>query len=120
MAVLVYCGLTGLVAGFHLCLILGAPWGHLTMGGRWPGRLSTGQRLVSALSIAVLTLLALIVAARGGLLAQAFPDWAIWAVLAYLALAIIMHVATPSAAERRLWLPVILGMTAAVLVVEFA
>lgn len=119
-AAAIYCVLTAVVAGFHLCLILGAPWGHLTMGGRWPGVLTIRLRMVSGLSILVLTALAWIVAAQGGLVATPFPAWAMRVVLAYLALAIVMHLATPSRAERRLWLPVILAMTLAALGVQFA
>lgn len=119
-AALIYCGLTGLVAGFHLCLTFGALWGHFTMGGRWPGKMSIRQRMVSALSILVLALLAWVVAGQAGMVAAPFPAWSIWGVLAYLALAIVMHIVTPSRAERRLWLPVILGMSAAALTVTFA
>ena len=119
MAAVIYCSLTGLVAVFQLCIVMGAPWGHLTMGGRWPGVLPLQGRLLSALSILVLALMALIVAEQGGLVSLSFPQWAIWAVLAYLALAILMHIATPSSAERRLWLPIILAMTTAALATQF-
>jgi hypothetical protein len=54
--------------------------------------------------------MASVVAARAGLLARQFPAWCIHAVVAFMVLSIAMHVATPSAAERQLWLPVILTM----------
>ncbi len=96
---------------FHTAMMLGAPWGHLTMGGRWAGALPLPARGLSAVSAAVILLMASVVTARAGLLPWRFPGWSIYAVLAFLVASLAMHVATPSAAERRLWLPVILAMT---------
>ncbi len=95
---------------FHAAMMLGAPWGHLTMGGRWSGTLPLPARGLSALSAALILLMASVVAARAGLSAWRFPEWSIYAVVGFLVLSIAMHVATPSTAERQLWLPVILAM----------
>lgn len=103
---------------FHFAAICGAPVGHLTMGGRWPGVLPPAVRLLSALSMVMMLLLSVIVLARAGVIDRAFPVWCNRAVLGYLAVAIVMHVATPSTAERNLWLPVIIGLTASALWVE--
>lgn len=35
------------VIAFHVAMICGAPWGHLTMGGRWPGALPPAARWLS-------------------------------------------------------------------------
>jgi hypothetical protein len=96
---------------FHMAMVLGAPWGHLTMGGRWHGALPLAARGLSVLSSALILWMAGVVAARAGLLAWRFPAWSIYAVVAFMVLSIAMHVATPSAAERHLWLPVIVVMT---------
>ena len=95
---------------FHAAVMLGAPWGHLTMGGRWSGTLPLPARGLSAVSAALILLMASVVAARAGLSAWKFPAWSMYAVVGFLVLSIAMHVATPSAAERQLWLPVILAM----------
>lgn len=106
----IYAALTGVVCAFHLALILGASLGHLTMGGRWPGVLPLEGRVTSAVSIVILAGLAVVVLARAGVLRLKLPTWAIWVVAGYLALGVALHVATPSAAERALWLPQILVM----------
>ncbi len=100
---------------FQLALIGGAPWGALTQGGGAPGALSAQARAVAAVSAALLCGMALIVRARAGLLAE---PWAprlarlVWLVVAYCALGVLANAATPSAAERQLWLPVVLVMLA--------
>lgn len=111
--------LSGVVAVFHFAAICGAPVGHLTMGGRWPGALPPAARLLSALSMGLILLLAFVVLARAGVVEHSMPPWRMRAVLGYLALAIPMHVATPSPGERNLWLPVILALSASALWVEF-
>jgi len=64
-------------------------------------------------------LLAFVVLVRAGVVEWSIPRWGMRAVLGYLAVAIPMHVATPSPGERKLWLPVILALTASALWVEF-
>lgn len=117
IAAWIYVAATGLVVVFHLAVILGAPVGHLTMGGRWRGALPPVGRLAAALSASLLTGLALVVLARAGVIGLDLPGWSIWAVVGVTALSVLAHIATPSAAERALWLPVILVMLASVLVV---
>jgi hypothetical protein len=109
----------GITLAFHLAMILGAPWGHLTMGGRWEGALPLAARGLSAASAALTILMALVVAAKAGLLNWRFPVWAFRAVLVLMALSVVLHLATPSRAERRLWLPVILAMAAGTIAVAW-
>jgi hypothetical protein len=101
---------SAMTVAFHTAMMLGAPWGHLTMGGRWAGALPLPARGLSAVSAVLILLMASVVAARAGLLAWRFPAWSTSVVVAFMVLSIAMHVATPSAAERHLWLPVILAM----------
>ena len=108
----IYAALTAVVCAFHLAVILGAPLGHLTMGGRWKGALPVEGRIGSALSMLLLATMAGVVMARAGLLRWRVPGWAIWGVVALLGVSVVMHVLTPSAAERALWLPQILVMLA--------
>ena len=113
----IYAALTAVVCAFHLAVILGAPWGQLTMGGRWDGALPWQGRVVSALSMSLLAGLAVVVLARAGVLRLRLPGWAIWVVMAILGVAVVEHLLTPSAAERDLWLPQILVMLVCAVVV---
>jgi len=110
-----FLALTALVIAFHLALILGAPWGHLTSGGHWPWVLPIEGRVVSTLSIVALTLVARTVAERAGLAKATLPRWSYAAVLVWLGLGAALNTITPSPMERALWLPVILVMLACAL-----
>jgi hypothetical protein len=109
LAAQTFIALSLVVTGFQLALVAGAPWGELTMGGAFPGRLPPGMRGVAAVSAVVLLAFSAIVAARAGL---ALPRWQraasklIWVVVAYSVVAVALNAATPSARERMLWLPV--------------
>lgn len=103
----VFLALTAGIVLFQLALILGAPWGHLTQGGQYQGALPLAGRAFAGVSILVLALMAWIVAGRGGMVDEVFPRWSIWVVIAYLVVAVLLHLLTPSAAERITWLPVI-------------
>lgn len=117
LAALVHAALSLVVVGFHLALIAGAPLGHLTMGGRWPGRLPVAGRIAAGLSALVMLAMTAVVLDRAGLLALGLPPLAGHGVAGFLGLSVALHLATPSAPERRLWLPVILAMAAMVALV---
>jgi len=113
----IFAALTAVVVAFHLSGILGAPVGHLTMGGRWPGVLPLEGRIAAGLSAVLMVSLALVVLGRAGILPVRPSRLAIWLVVGLMGLSVVMHLATPSAAERALWLPQILVMLACALVV---
>ncbi|HRQ78409.1 MAG TPA: hypothetical protein PLY94_07390 [Gemmatimonadaceae bacterium] len=89
---------------FQLALVAGAPWGQLTQGGRVSGVLPLAGRLIALVS--AILLVAFIVAIRARARTDRFRRVA-WAVVAYCALGIVANAATPSAAERALWLPIV-------------
>lgn len=105
--------LAAVVVVFQAGLIFGAPLGHLTLGGKYQGRLPPLVRLVPALSAVLLSAFACVVLARAGL---AFPRMAasapllVWFVVAYCAVGVLANLFTPSAKERAIWLPVVLLM----------
>jgi hypothetical protein len=71
--------------------------------------------VLSALLIGTLTA---VVLGRAGLLGWAPTAWAAWGTLAFSALAVLANAVTPSAAERRIWLPItVLMLGSAALVV---
>lgn len=107
----VFIALTAIVIAFQLALAAGVPWGDLTMGGAFPGRLPVRMRVAAVGSAVLLCAFGAIVAARAGL---AFAGWQraagrlIWVVVAYAVIGVLLNAATPSARERMLWLPVAL------------
>lgn len=109
-AALLFTLLCALAIAFQLALLFGAPWGGLSLGGRWPGRLPPAARLLPLFSLLLLSAAAAIVLARAGLAWPALRTVAapgIWAVVAYCGLGLIANAITPSRRERRLWLPVV-------------
>ena len=99
---------TAIAVGFQLALAAGAPWGHLAMGGRYPGRLPTAIRMAAWGSAAMLIFLALVVLSRADQIdfVSGSVDWLAWVAVAVSAISLVMNLATPSAPERRLWAPI--------------
>ena len=111
---------TAFAVAFQLALALGAPWGHLALGGRHPGRLPPALRAAAVVQGALLATLSVAVASRAGLfapaLALAAPSLA-WLAVAVAALSLALNLATPSRGERLLWAPTAAVMLASSLVV---
>ena len=51
---------------FQMALALGAPWGELTLGGRWRGRLLPKVRVIPLLSLVLLSFSSAVILARAG------------------------------------------------------
>lgn len=113
IATSIFIALVVLVVGFQLALAAGIPWGELTWGGRFPGKLPRRMRVICIVSAIILVFCGVIVAVRTGF---AFSEWqqvtrkAIWGVVAYCALGVVANAVTPSKWERIIWLPVVLLM----------
>ena len=94
---------------FQIGLALGAPWGAYAMGGKFQGRYPPNMRVAAVGQALLLALAGLIVLSSAGLVlpsvAQAFP-WLIWLVVAFSAVSVVLNAITPSAGERRIWVPV--------------
>ena len=96
-------------AAFQLSLALGASWGEYAMGGRFPGRFPAGMRVAALIQALILLLLAAIVLSGAGL---AFVQWSsvasrlVWGVIGFAGISFVLNAITPSARERRIWLPV--------------
>lgn len=122
-AALVFVLFAGLVAAFQVALILGAPWGELTLGGRWRGALPMRVRALPLVSTLLLFAFAAIVAARAGIAFMALKSYAtslVWVVVAYCAVGALANAATPSSRERAIWLPVVTSMLILSLIVALA
>jgi hypothetical protein len=104
---------------FQLALALGAPWGAYAMGGRFPGKLPPAMRVAALVQALLLCLLAAVVLARADLL-PGWPlvaGWPIWVVVAFSTVSLVLNTITPSAGERRIWMPVALLLLATSLTV---
>jgi hypothetical protein len=108
------------VTAFQIALVLGAPWGDLTWGGKFSGQLPGTMRGAAMFSATLLLCFVVIVETRAGVL---FPAWTpisrilIWMVVAYCALGVVANAITPSYWERIIWLPVVSLMLVCSLIV---
>ena len=93
------------VISFQIALILGAPWGRLTQGGQIDGALPAFGRIIAAFSIVILVTIALAMLSFEGN-GPNWPRWTAWAALAVIAVSTLLNWITPSAAERKLWAPI--------------
>lgn len=101
--------LTVVVMLFQLALALGAPWGELAMGGKFPGRFPPKLRVGAIVQMLLLAFSALVVLIRAELVLETFFELsksAIWFVVALCVVSAILNTITPSKKERILWSPV--------------
>ncbi len=109
ISAIIFSILIGIVILFQLALAAGMPLGSYAMGGKFPGKYPPAMRLACLIQVIILTLIALIVLSKSGLI---FIDWysftesAIWFVVAFSMIATIMNLITRSVWERRIWAPV--------------
>lgn len=108
------------VIAFQVALALGAPWGSYAMGGAFPGTFPPRMRIAAVVQAALLAVTVAIVLSRAGLVLPTWSEaagWLIWAVVAIAFVAVVLNAITPSAGERRIWVPVALVMLVCSLVV---
>jgi hypothetical protein len=121
-AAIIFALATLVIVLFQLALALGAPLGHLAMGGAVEGSFPPSMRIGAVIQAAVLAAMALIVLRHSGVISGGpvfgLPGM-VWVPVAMSVLASVLNAITPSRAERRLWLPVAAIMSASALVVAF-
>jgi len=120
IAAIVFTFGTAVLVAFQLSLAMGAPWGELSMGGKYPGRYPQKMRVV-AFALAILWIfIALVVLTRAGMTFENLFETSkivIWFVFALLFVGVILNLITPSKKERILWAPIGIVMLICVLVV---
>jgi len=119
-AATIFCICTAVAVVFQLALALGAPWGEMALGGRYPGRFPLRLRIASLAQSVVLVLLSFVVLTRSQLSFEKYFEYseiAIWFVVGVCALSATMNILTPSKKERLLWGPVTLVMLFCVFIV---
>ncbi|MGJ8583555.1 MAG: hypothetical protein ACSHXD_05665 [Marinosulfonomonas sp.] len=109
-AAALFAALTSLAVFVQIALVFGAPWGVLTMGGRWPGVMPPAARVLSFFQTVLLITLAGTVLAEAGLLGAKPPQWMVWGTGVITSLSAVANTVTPSLPERRLWAPVTILM----------
>ena len=108
---------------FQIVMAIGAPWGHLAMGGRYPGKYPTKIRVAALIQAVLLSLLAVVVLIRARLILPDLyeaTDIGIWVVVVIYAISLVMNLITPSKWEKILWVPVALILTVASMVIALS
>jgi hypothetical protein len=119
-AAAVFAIVTAGVIAFQVALALGAPWGSYAMGGAFPGHFPPRMRFAALVQAALLAVTVAIVLSRAGIVLPALAEparWLVWAVVAVALLALVLNAISPSAGERRIWVPVVLAMLVSSLLV---
>jgi cell shape-determining protein MreD len=101
------------VIAFQIALAAGVPWGEYAMGGAFPGQFPPELRVAAVVQAVILALLALVVLARAGVALTNWSRtsrWAIWVVVVFSAISLVLNTITPSPRERAIWMPVALIM----------
>jgi len=123
LAAILYAALTAGVVAFQVALALGAPWGAYAMGGALPGRFPPRLRVAAVSQAVVLAGLALGVLSRAAVVRPELTSgtpWLIWVAVAISVVATVLNAITPSTRERRIWLPVTIGLLLTSLTVALA
>lgn len=108
------------IAFFQVALILGAPLGRYTQGGRHAGALPLSGRIIAAVSIPVVLLQGLAILSAAGFPGLGWPIWTGWVAVAVTAVSTVLNWITPSRPERAVWGPIMLVLLAMGLVVMTA
>lgn len=116
----VYMIVSAIVIVFQLALMLGAPLGEFTLGGRYPGRLPAKLRVAVLTQIAVIVVFAAIVGIRAGLFLGDYSQVGsvgVWFVVAFFVLGSILNLSSPSIKEKAVMGPMnVLALLSAVIV----
>ncbi|NOK59401.1 MAG: hypothetical protein GFH27_549283n139 [Chloroflexi bacterium AL-W] len=95
--------LTIFVALFQLSLVLGAPLGELTMGGKYPGKLPVKMRIAAFIQILILVLFAYFVISKAGIAFGShygIANIGIWIVVAFFIFGSFVNLVSPSKKEK--------------------
>ena len=109
-----YSFMTLIVVLFQLALAAGVPWGHLAMGGCFPGVFPRQMRVAAVIQALILSGLALIVLSKANIILADFYELSntlIWVVVGISIASLVMNTITPSKQERAIWMPVALILT---------
>lgn len=96
------------VAVFQVALVLGAPLGELTLGGKFPGRLPGKIRILAMVQFVIILFFASIVASRAGLAFAGMANFSRiggWVVFGFFILGSLANLSSPSKKEQMIMGP---------------
>lgn len=99
----IFTALMILISIFQLSLVLGAPLGELTMGGKFQGKLPIKMRILAFVQIIILLLFSLIIIARLSIAFEAYYKLSrigIWFVFAFFIFGTFINLISPSKKEK--------------------
>jgi len=118
IAVIVFTVVAIFAVCFQFALGLGAPFGELAMGGRYPGQFPVQMRVAAIVQGLIIGGLAAIVLTKAGLvLTPLNAPWLIWIVVAFSAVSLVVNAISRSRKERLLWVPAATAMLVSSLIV---
>lgn len=122
IAVICFTCCTLIVTILHLAAIFGYPVGAYLLGGATPGVLAPTKRAIATLALLILWSAEAVVLMAGNALwfRATWSDTAIWFVIGLFSLSTILNAITRSPKERRLGLPMALGMLGSSLFIALA
>ena len=123
IAAYIFAFLTAVVMLFQVALALGAPWGEMAMGGKFPGRFPPMLRIGAIVQMLLLAFATLVVLTRVGLVLESYFEFsksAIWFVVALCVVSAILNTITPSKKERMLWSPVTIVLVVCSVIVAWS
>ncbi|MFW6135018.1 MAG: hypothetical protein ACOC5R_05530 [Elusimicrobiota bacterium] len=122
IAAIIFTILISIVIVFQIGLVIGMPWGEYAMGGRFTGTYPWKMRLGSMIQIVILFFFAFIVLLRAGIIRSRYDGFsitAIWLVVGFLVLSVVLNFITPSKKERAIWGPISILLLVTSLIVAF-
>ncbi len=108
-----FAGASVAVVGLHLVLILGAPIGFMTMGGRNQGVLPIGARVASLVqAVLIVVCAAVVLKSAGEIVTPVVPSggWWLWLVVGISGLSLVANSITPERRERLFGMPATLAL----------
>lgn len=117
----VLCALLAVQVVFQAMLAAGAPWGHISYGGKHLGKLPMNYRIVSAVSVLVyLFFISVVIVYASELNAypESFSRAVLWAMVVFFGLGTIANAASRSKPERWWALYTIIALLSVLLVLD--
>lgn len=102
---------TSIIILFQIALALGFPWGSASMGGKFPGVYPKKMRILALINAFFLFFLIIIVLSKSNiafLFFNLFSNYAIWFVVLFTLIQVILHIITSSKIEKIWLLPVLI------------
>jgi hypothetical protein len=106
---------------FQFALGLGAPFGEMAMGGRYPGTFPVQMRVAAIVQGLIIGALGAIVLTSAGVIVTPLDAaWLIWIVVAFSGVSLFVNAISRSRKERLLWVPAAIVMLVSSLIVALA